>query len=69
MVENIFTSGGQRQFSAPRPGLIGGVILVILVVVIVFSSSYVIETGNVGVIKTLGTVNLEEVSPGFHLRP
>ena len=68
MVENIFTSGGQRQFPAPRPGLIGGVVLVILVVVIAISSSYVIETGNVGVIKTLGTVNLEEVSPGFHLR-
>jgi regulator of protease activity HflC (stomatin/prohibitin superfamily) len=68
MVENIFTSGGRRQFPAPRPGLIGGVILVILLVVIVFSSSYVIETGNVGVTKTLGTVSLEEVSPGFHLR-
>ncbi len=68
MVENIFTSGGQRQFPAPRPGLVGGIVLVIVLVIIVFSSSYVIETGNVGVTKTLGTVNLEEVAPGFHLR-
>ena len=36
--------------------------------VLIFGSSYTIDTGNVGVTKTLGNVDLNEVGPGFHLR-
>jgi regulator of protease activity HflC (stomatin/prohibitin superfamily) len=68
MVENIFTRSGGPRLTAPRPALVGWIVGIVIVAVIVLSSSYVIETGNVGVIKTLGTVNLEEVSPGLHLR-
>jgi len=68
MVDNIFTNVGQRHLNAPRPGFILWIAAAVVLIVIVFSSSYVIETGNVGVTKTLGTVNLEEVGPGLHLR-
>jgi regulator of protease activity HflC (stomatin/prohibitin superfamily) len=68
MVDNIFANVGQRQLNAPRPGVILWIVGAVVLAVVVFSSSYVIETGNVGVTKTLGSVNLEEVGPGFHLR-
>ncbi len=40
----------------------------IVLILLIATSGYTIDTGNVGVTKTLGTVNLDEVSPGFHLR-
>ena len=40
----------------------------IVLILLVATSGYTIDTGNVGVTKTLGTVNLDEVGPGFHLR-
>ena len=61
-------SGGSVEMKPPGGSLALTVLLIALAVIIVFSSSYVIETGNVGVKKTLGTVDLEEVTPGFHLR-
>ncbi|WP_394177015.1 SPFH domain-containing protein [Thalassotalea litorea] len=38
----------------------------ILILVIIFSSWFIIDTGHVAVKKTLGTVDLEEVSPGLN---
>ena len=61
-------NGGPANLKPPRSGVALWLVLVVLAVIIVFSSSYVIETGNVGVKKTLGTVALDEVTPGFHLR-
>jgi len=61
-------SGGSMGVNPPRPGVVLWILLIVVVAVLVFSSSYVIETGNVGVKKTLGTVDLDEVTPGFHLR-
>ncbi len=40
----------------------------IVLIVLIATSGYTIDTGNVGVAKTLGTVNTEGVSPRFHLR-
>jgi len=40
----------------------------IVLILLVATSGYTIDTGNVGVTKTLGTVNIDEVTPGFHLR-
>lgn len=61
-------NNGPTNLKPPRSGVVLWVVLIVLAVVIVFTSSYVIETGNVGVKKTLGTVALDEVTPGFHLR-
>src|SRR5256885_9783959 len=61
------TSGGPKiSLSSLRlaPVIVGLVLLVVLL----FASSYVVDSGNVGIKKTLGTVSLEEVEPGFHLR-
>ena len=44
------------------------VLLGILVVTLLFFSIVLIESGNVGVRKTLGKVNPEEVSPGLNFR-
>lgn len=50
-------------------GLRAAPILIILAVVLVlFGTGYTIETGHVGVTRTLGNVNLDEVGPGFHLK-
>jgi len=40
----------------------------IVLILLIATSGYTIDTGNVGVTKTLGTVSLDEVGPGFHLR-
>jgi len=69
MENSIFQrDGGNTRINPPRPGLVLWALIIIVGAVVVFSSSYIIETGNVGVKKTLGTVDLEEVTPGFHLR-
>jgi regulator of protease activity HflC (stomatin/prohibitin superfamily) len=68
MVDTILGNLGQRDFRSPRPGIYIWVAVIVVLLIIVFSSSYLIETGNVGVKKTLGTVSLEEVTPGFHVR-
>ncbi len=44
------------------------VFISILVVTFLYFTAILIESGNVGVRKTLGKVNLEEVSPGLNLR-
>ncbi|HZF15432.1 MAG TPA: SPFH domain-containing protein [Steroidobacteraceae bacterium] len=44
------------------------VLLAIGALILVFATSYTVETGNVAVKQTLGTVDLEEVGPGFHMR-
>lgn len=69
MENSIFQrNGGNVRINPPRPGLVLWALIIIVGAIVVFSSSYIIETGNVGVKKTLGTVDLEEVTPGFHLR-
>jgi regulator of protease activity HflC (stomatin/prohibitin superfamily) len=69
MENSIFQrNGGNVNIRPPRPGVVLWVVVIIVAAIIVFTSSYVIETGNVGVKKTLGTVDLDEVTPGFHLR-
>src|SRR5690349_7275615 len=69
METSIFKrSGGPTSINPPRQGVVLWIVLIVIAAVLVFSSSYVIETGNVGVKKTLGTVDLDEVTPGFHLR-
>ncbi len=45
---------------------IGAFLLVILVGVLMFSSWYVVETGHVAVKKTMGTVEMDEVSAGLN---
>ena len=40
----------------------------IVIAVFLYTSFYTIDSGNVGVTKTLGTVDLDEVGPGLHLR-
>jgi len=69
MAGTIFTGGGNGA------GFKAGEVLrrlpwlaLILLVLLVATSGYTIDTGNVGVTKTLGTVNTEEVGPGFHVR-
>jgi regulator of protease activity HflC (stomatin/prohibitin superfamily) len=40
----------------------------IALILLIATSGYTIDTGNVGVTKTLGNVDADEVGPGFHLR-
>ena len=40
----------------------------IVIAAFLYTSFYTIDSGNVGVTKTLGTVDLDEVGPGLHLR-
>ena len=49
-----------------RVGLVS--LLAVLVIVLMFFSIVLIESGNVGVKKTLGKVSQEELSPGVNLR-
>jgi regulator of protease activity HflC (stomatin/prohibitin superfamily) len=51
-----------------RGRAVSTVIVLIVLVLIAFTAIYTIDTGHVGVEKTLGKVDLEEVSPGVHLR-
>jgi len=44
------------------------VVGVLLLVVVFWSSTYTIDTGNVGVTRTLGVVSTTEVGPGLHVR-
>jgi len=55
---------------ADRPRLYSVLVLipVVLVALLLFGAFYTIETGHVGVEKTLGQVNLEEQPPGIHFR-
>jgi len=69
MENSIFQrNSGGVHINPPRQGLVLWGVAIVAGAVVVFSSSYIIETGNVGVKKTLGTVDLEEVTPGFHFR-
>jgi regulator of protease activity HflC (stomatin/prohibitin superfamily) len=69
MANPIFsTNSGLPTVNLRALRLIPIVLGVIVLAVVILSSSYIIETGNVGIKKTLGTVSLEEVEPGFHLR-
>ncbi|MFO1425669.1 MAG: SPFH domain-containing protein [Steroidobacteraceae bacterium] len=68
---NIFSrpaEGGAAGAAARAGSRIGTVLLVVLLVLGLLRMGYVIDSGHVGVTKTLGTVALEEVGPGFHLR-
>jgi len=44
------------------------ILVVIVAVIVLFATAYTVETGNVAVKMTLGTVDLDEVTAGFHLR-
>jgi regulator of protease activity HflC (stomatin/prohibitin superfamily) len=69
MAGTIFTRGadaaglgmGNLLHRLPWLGLIALILLIA-------TSGYTIDTGNVGVTKTLGNVDADEVGPGFHLR-
>lgn len=45
-----------------------GVIIAILIMATLFGSTYIINTGNVGIKRTLGTIDSEEVPAGIHLK-
>jgi regulator of protease activity HflC (stomatin/prohibitin superfamily) len=69
MTNSILSPGsGRSQLSLQGSKFLPVAFLLVLVAVVILSSSYVVDSGNVGVKKTLGTVSLEEVEPGFHLR-
>jgi regulator of protease activity HflC (stomatin/prohibitin superfamily) len=44
------------------------ILIVFVLLLILFGTGYTIETGHVGVTRTLGNVGLMEVGPGFHLK-
>ena len=54
----------RERIMKPRSFLFG--LVVFLVGAFFFSSWYVIDTGHVAVTKTMGTVDMEEVSPGLN---
>lgn len=64
MVNSVF----ERPELQRARGVVPAIVLLVGVAAVALSASYVIETGHVGVKKTLGTVSLEEVAPGFHLK-
>lgn len=70
MANNIFSKATEGAVATgARAGVGFGVVALLIVAVVVLArTAYVIDSGNVGVTKTLGTVALEEVGPGFHLR-
>lgn len=70
MANAIFTrpTGGDGSSVARAFRIFPTILIVIAIVIVLFSTAYTVETGNVAVKKTLGTVDLEEVTPGFHLR-
>lgn len=70
MANAIFTrsTGGDGSNVARAYRIFPTVLLTLVIVVALFFTAYTVETGNVAVKKTLGTVDLEEVGPGFHLK-
>src|SRR5262245_6680833 len=71
MANSIFSrssSGDESRLPAGSFRVVPTVLLVIVVIVLLFSTAYTVETGNVAVKKTLGTVDLDEVTAGFHMR-
>ncbi|HZF27225.1 MAG TPA: SPFH domain-containing protein [Steroidobacteraceae bacterium] len=62
------TSGDGSRLPPGAFRIFPTILVAIVVLVALFSTAYTVETGNVAVKKTLGTVDLEEVGPGFHLR-
>lgn len=70
MVSSILNRGvGNDSGRGPSLGLRAlPVVIILLIVIVLFSAGYTIETGHVGVTRTLGSVSLEEVGPGFHLK-
>ena len=61
-----------RALHIDRPRHLGRLLAVTLVfsiaVVALFDSFYVVDTGHVGVERTLGKVNLEETAPGMNVK-
>jgi regulator of protease activity HflC (stomatin/prohibitin superfamily) len=70
MITSILNRGiGNDSGRGPSLGLRAlPIVIILLVVILLFGMAYTIETGHVGVTRTLGKVSLEEVSPGFHLK-
>src|SRR5262250_2765174 len=71
MANTIFSRPSNGDGSRLPPGslrVVPTLLVVIVAVVALFSTAYTVETGNVAVKKTLGTVDLDEVTAGFHLR-
>jgi regulator of protease activity HflC (stomatin/prohibitin superfamily) len=70
LANNIFSKATEGvAASGGKAGIGFGVVALLIVGAIVLTrTAYVIDSGNVGVTKTLGTVALDEVGPGFHLR-
>jgi len=68
MVGSILNRGVGEGGRVPGAGRVLPVVIVLLVVLFLFSAGYTIETGHVGVTRTLGNVDPEEVGPGFHLK-
>ncbi len=54
----------QRE-SMKTPSILA-IIAAVIGVILLFSSWYIIDTGHVAVTKTVGTVDMEEVSPGLN---
>jgi regulator of protease activity HflC (stomatin/prohibitin superfamily) len=65
---SIFTRAAGATGTMPANGrlpvIAGGIVLLVLLA----ASAYTIDSGNVGVTKTLGTVSNEEVAPGLHFK-
>jgi regulator of protease activity HflC (stomatin/prohibitin superfamily) len=59
---------GFRQRQTGAIGLLATVLLTALVLVVLWLSVVIIESGNVGVKKTLGKIAAEEVMPGLSLK-
>ena len=61
-----------RKLTFDRPRGLGWVVsalvLVILTVPLLFGSFYVVDTGHVGVERTLGKVDLQETAPGMNFK-
>jgi regulator of protease activity HflC (stomatin/prohibitin superfamily) len=72
MAGSILNRGALGGGESGRAGGFGlralPVAIVLVVILVLFSMGYTIETGHVGVTRTLGNVNLEEITPGFHLK-
>lgn len=58
------------RIGAPRNAgkAITGVVFALLAAVFLFGSFYVVDTGHVGVEKTLGKVDMVETSPGMNFK-
>lgn len=59
-----------RTMTAPLRALFGsiGALTTLLILIALFFSFGIIETGNVGVRKTLGIVTMEEIEPGVYFK-